>query len=323
MFLVLKWTLFVIVLGFVANKAMSMWQRDGATLSGLTIRWSWIFAAVIVNTLAWLPSVWFWRKLMERMGGRLPFLATARAYYCGHLGKYVPGKAAVVVIRAGLVRQYGVRSAPAALAVTYETLAMMGSGAAIAAALAPQLISESLRAGLPAWLREIVDRPWLLVVLVLVLTAALLPVLAEIFTRLAKRMTPADALVDGEPVRIDAWLLAQGLLAYVVTWILHGICLDMSLRAIGATGVGVEHLPALIGAMAFATVAGFAVLFAPGGLGVREGLLIAALGQQTYLSPSEAVAAAVLTRLIGFATEILASAVLYYGVRPKANPSAE
>ena len=54
--------------------------------------------AGIAYAVGWLPSVWFWRSLMGSLGGRVTFADAARAYYCGHLGKYVPGKAMVLVI---------------------------------------------------------------------------------------------------------------------------------------------------------------------------------------------------------------------------------
>ena len=105
--------------------------------------------------------------------------------------------------------------------------------------------------------------------------------------------------------------------AYLATWLLHGLSLWATLKGLGVEGASLADLPVLVGAVSFATAAGFAVLFAPGGLGVREGLLIAALSGQSFLSPSDAVAAAVVSRLLGFLTEILAAALLYFAVRPR------
>ena len=51
-----------------------------------------------------------------------------------HLGKYVPGKAMVVIVRAGMVVPFGARASTAAIATFYETLVMMASGGLIAAA---------------------------------------------------------------------------------------------------------------------------------------------------------------------------------------------
>src|SRR5262249_13183529 len=56
------------------------------------------------------------------------------AYLVSHLGKYVPGKALVGVIRAGTVVPVGARASTAAIATFYETLVMMAAGGLLAAA---------------------------------------------------------------------------------------------------------------------------------------------------------------------------------------------
>ncbi len=62
-------------------------------------------------------------------------LNTLRAYYIGHLGKYVPGKAMVVILRTVMVRGHRVDAAVAAVSVFFETLTMMAVGAFMAAGI--------------------------------------------------------------------------------------------------------------------------------------------------------------------------------------------
>ena len=50
-----------------------------------------------------------------------------------HLGKYVPGKAMVVVFGSGMIVSSGGRASTAAIATFYETLVMMAAGGLIAA----------------------------------------------------------------------------------------------------------------------------------------------------------------------------------------------
>ena len=57
------------------------------------------------------------------------------AQLVGHLGKYVPGKAMVVVIRAGRLSGKGVPVLSGSIAVFLETLLMMAVGAAVAGVL--------------------------------------------------------------------------------------------------------------------------------------------------------------------------------------------
>jgi hypothetical protein len=68
--------------------------------------------------------------------------------------------------------------------------------------------------------------------------------------------------------------------------------------------------------MALATSLGFLVLFAPGGLGVREGILLVILSSQPDISPQTAVVATALTRVVSFLSELAVSSILYFGFRP-------
>jgi hypothetical protein len=68
--------------------------------------------------------------------------------------------------------------------------------------------------------------------------------------------------------------------------------------------------------MALSTSLGFAVLFAPAGLGVREGILLGALNE-VGVSPHAAIAATVLSRLVAFFTDVLVAALLYPSVRSR------
>ena len=60
---------------------------------------------------------------------------TLRAYFMGHIGKYVPGKAMAVVLRIAGVRKWVTSIRIAIVTSLLETLTMMAVGAFLAAAL--------------------------------------------------------------------------------------------------------------------------------------------------------------------------------------------
>src|SRR5690606_24107560 len=70
------------------------------------------------------------------------------------------------------------------------------------------------------------------------------------------------------------------------------------------------------GAAALATSLGFAAVFAPGGVGVRELILMEALTAQADIAGAAALVAPVFLRIVWFGTEIVVACVLYYAVRP-------
>lgn len=305
-----------------------MWLASEEQIRATEWRWEWLLAAAVAYAAGWLPSVWFWQLLMHRLGARLRFRDTARAYYCGHLGKYIPGKASVLVIRAALMKDRGFRASAAALTVAYETLVMMGTGLALGLAAVPLLFpdidADRFWPGL-RWLgralESMVASPFLPVIAIGVACLAGLPLIARLFTRIAIRMTPREVLeTEGAP-RIDAGALLVGVGAFTAAWALHGLSLGFTLQALApaegpAGGIPIGDWVMWTGAVGLATSLGFAAVFAPGGIGVRELILLEALAAQTNVAAAQAVVAPVFLRIMWFGTEILVACVLYYAMRP-------
>ena len=78
--------------------------------------------------------------MLDQDPGRL---ASVRAYYVGHLGKYLPGKAWAVFLRAGLIRGPRVTYARAVLTTFYEVLVTMAGGTVLAVLLLALLAPDT------------------------------------------------------------------------------------------------------------------------------------------------------------------------------------
>ena len=240
-----KWSLCVVVVGFVAQRAYDLWnQNQGVQLE---FHLHWLIAAGCVYLLGWLPSVWFWRKLMSAYGSDVALFDGSRAYYCGHLGKYVPGKAMVLVIRAGLLRDRGVPLRIAAFTAAVETLLFMGVGLAVGLALLPAT-------GWPKWLHQSFPHPLLPLLVVLVGCLILLPLFAKILTLIAEKMVPADLKPAEGTLRIPKRLLAAGLAALVVSWMLLGLSLGLTIHSVSEQSFAWWNWPVWTGAVAIAHI---------------------------------------------------------------------
>ena len=125
-----------------------------------------------------------------------------------------------------------------------------------------------------------------------------------------------------ESLRVSPRVLLLGSAAFLATWALHGLSLGLCLRGIGvdATAWQLADWPLWSCAVAGATSVGFFALFAPGGLGIREGLLIATL--QNSMGGRAAVAVAAVYRLVCFVSELLAAGLLF-AARPRQSDSPE
>lgn len=305
----MKWTLCGVVLLFVALRARALWSQD--ELQDVALSPGWLIAAAAAYLAGWLPAAWYWRRLMRALGNDVGLLDTARAYFCGHLGKYIPGKAGVLLIRAGMLKERGHSAAVAATTAAVETLLLMGAGLALGLALFP----------LTNWPPAIADRiphPALMPVLVAVAVGLALTAIAMLLRKFAAIMTPRTLSGERRVVGIDSKLVAVGLCAFCLSWSLHGLSLGFTLRAVAPESASLADWPVWIGAAAISTALGFLAIFAPGGLGVREGLLIEILSVQPGVGARNAVVAAVLLRLVWFIAEVLAAGGLFYAGRGRA-----
>ena len=277
-------------------KAELLEQRDelrGSRLSWTSMRIGWLAASGAVCLMGMLPCWWYWHRTMFAMGQRPPWRRSLVAYYIGHLGKYVPGKAMVVVLRAGLVKGPAVDFAVAAAAVFVETLTMMAVGAAIAAAV---LLATS-------------QQTWTLVLALGLLVGAGVPTLPPVFRRVVQLIQArrASPLIDDAAAGLDYRLMATGWMLTAFGWAVQGASLWCALRA---TGVEPQwrHLPLLTACLALAIVAGFVSLI-PGGLGIRELVVTELLA--TEFSPAAALGAAVMLRISWLVSELVISGILY------------
>ena len=314
-----KWLMFVVVLAYVARKASELWQPDD--FRRLEIQPLWLLAAAVIYLVGWLPSVWFWQRVLRTLGSEPPFALTLQAYYCGHLGKYVPGKAAALVIRSALLKRANVPVSISAISATLETLGVMGVGLAIALALAPFTLPAAGWQRLPEWLSPLRDYQWLGPGLVAVSVLISVPLASLGLVKFASQQAIQQATLlksDSDPLAASvpearfgdvAKFLLVGSVAFVPTWLLHGLSLGCVLHAIGAADVtDASQWLLWIGAIGAGNSLGFFVLFAPGGLGVREGILIATLAP--VVGGRSAVAAAALLRLVWLAAEVIAAGAL-------------
>ena len=317
----LKWSLTAVVLAFVALRAASLWRQG--TRGDVEFHVAWLVLAGLFYGCAWLPSAWYFKALMARMGDHVAWRPVLRAYYCGHLGKYAPGKALVPIIRGQMVAAAGGRFSSGALAVVYESVVMMGVAAELSIALVAFLLPTDLERTpallhgvvTSAWGRWVLERPWLLPTAVLLSVIATLPVVGRLFAFMAQKIAPAE---NGRNLtrRIDAGLIGSGFVLFSTAWVIHGLSLWAVLRGIGAN-VALADLPTWVACIALSMAAGFFAIFAPGGVGVREGVMIEVLQIQPGIEPRHAVAAAFALRLVGFLTEVAIAAVLYYGLMPR------
>ncbi|WP_419581166.1 hypothetical protein [Stieleria magnilauensis] len=101
----------------------------------VNLAWGKIGLAAVFYGLGLIPGGLVLYEGTRVLGYRVGLQDALSAQVVGHLGKYVPGKAMVVVIRAGRLAGVGVPVVAGSIAVFLETLTMMAVGAALAGGL--------------------------------------------------------------------------------------------------------------------------------------------------------------------------------------------
>ncbi len=209
---------------------------------------------------------------LEPQPHRYPALAW---YFVGEVAKYVPGSAWSVIGRGELAQRGGVPRPTAYLSVLGSLILLYGTAAGIGAitVLTPEITGGTVRLVIMT----------LLVISIIPLThPRVVGPVTSTAARWAKAPTPPP-----EPDH-QASLTLVGI--YASAWALIGTATWLVVRSLGMNGSWYDITCATI----VAWLAGFVVVFAPGGIGIREAAFIALSG----LDSGDAALVAVVARLV-------------------------
>lgn len=297
---VIKWGIaLVVAYGIWQNlqKAVSKVQEEGFQF--VELRWHFLLIAGLIYLLGSLPAGMFWYRLMRAMGQRPELGSTLRAFFIGHLGKYVPGKALVVVLRTALVRGDSIQRTVVATAVFSETLTMVAVGAVYAAVLITLFFSH---------------QTVLLALAVAIACGGVFATTPVIFRQIVLVLRIARLHPEiHENLKGLSWpVMLWGWAANLVGWSLLGGSLVAVMHAIPAANPHLtsiaQSFPLLTATVCLAMVAGF-ITPLPGGVGVREWVIIEMLAPD--FGPVIAVVSAVLLRVTWLLAEVLVALILY------------
>ncbi len=253
-----------------------------------------LFAAVGLYACVMLLAGLFWHRLLIATGASVALGRSLLAFFASQLGKYVPGKAMVVIVRTSMVNEHGAETSSAAAAVFIETLTWIFVGSAIGSLLLFWMID---------------DLPMLRYGALGLAVASGLLTWPPLFRRIAGRLVKQRELLQGVTWRV----LLSGWALMAVGWSLNGLCLWLVLSSLPTTDLSFAHFAwddyrLCLACVTLATVAGFLSLL-PGGLGVRELVMIPLLSPR--FGVGIALAAAVLLRFVWLTAELATSGIIY------------
>jgi glycosyltransferase 2 family protein len=281
---VARWSLRAAAVLFVVLAGRDMLERWGdshielhaglAVLSCLPL-----FASFVIQGYSWI-------SLIEHMSGkRVPKGPALSIFLASQLARYMPGKVGLPLVRMEGAPRLGQQPALVGISVFPETLSWAATGAMLGFAL---LTLSSHAAGLAGLIGR------LAVPLLVASALGMLVLLAVDRSRFPKRLRNWLAPEGEGPLVPLAVPLIQ--LVYWVLFAVHGYLMSLALGANGSAAMSG------VGFYVIAPVAGFVVVAAPAGLGVREAVLLAGLGPT--LGSAGALGAALFSRALSLAMEV-------------------
>ncbi|HXW44325.1 MAG TPA: lysylphosphatidylglycerol synthase transmembrane domain-containing protein [Streptosporangiaceae bacterium] len=270
----MRWAFVAAAVGFGCYAIASDWSHVQAGLSRLG---PVPFAAGFVCVLAaLLAQMQVYRELLSALGSPLPRRVAAQILFIGQLGKYLPGSVWPVMAQMELGAAHRVPRARSASASVLAMLLSLVTGILVGLVMLPFGGRTSSY--------------WWVFLFAPVILACLHPKvlnrMLDGLLRLAKR-PPLERPLSGRAIAVAlTWCL--------VAWVFFGLQIWVLAEWLGLSG-GSGVLLA-IGGFAFAWSAGFLVVFAPAGAGVRELVLVALLSP--FIGSGNAWAVALVSRVL-------------------------
>lgn len=276
---------------FIARAIGEQQDKLQDAASAITVNWSLVAAASAIVLATHAALIQSWRVLMTGWGSSLSYSAAVRTWTTANLGRYIPGKVWSVGALVVLAQREGVSPVAATGAAVLGTLINIGAGFGVVA-VTGSVVLDALGTGYRslAWIGSalfvvgIVTLPWVLPA-ILRFIAARRPTLS-----MPVRDLPHGAI----------WLAT---IINVASWAGYGAAFMLLSRAL---------LPDLSGALAaFVAIwtasylVGYLFLIAPGGIGAREGALVAAFLAFGITGAAEATILAAASRIGLIVIEVL------------------
>jgi len=310
LFAAIKILIFLVVCGWVGWELHKAWDKVQEV--PWVLNYPLLALAGICYIVAYIPAAIYWRYAMQTLGQKPGRYEAFRAYYIGHLGKYVPGKAMVLIIRTGLIQSERTKITAAGASVFLETMTMMAVGAFVAAMTVALIMLFGFH--------QLEDRNWWMLWALGIMVGIVLPILPPVFHFVTRRLKRFNIELEGLTFKT----LAVGWMLNIPVWVMLGVSLWLIMQGLGIESKSVmNELPICILAISLSIVVGFASML-PAGLGSREAVMVLVLTPLVAAHPlgaeaptAIAIAIATAHRVMSILSELTISAILARNAKSK------
>ncbi|MBI4500846.1 MAG: flippase-like domain-containing protein [Gemmatimonadetes bacterium] len=253
------------VVWYAGRELVKQWHQAGESLRAIDVRWSLVAGSCLLVLAAYGVLIQTWRLTLGVWNARLPGWVAARIWFVSNLGRYIPGKIWQISAMGVMTHQQGVSAIAATSSSIMVNLINIVSGCLVVFATGAGVLDVAAPSGRAA------------AAILVVLAVAALFFAPAIISWLARRAEGVTGRAVSLPTSLTPGVVILGLLGTAVAWVLYGLAFQMF--AVGVLGSAIHGNSAdYIAAYAASYLVGYLTLIAPGGLGVREAMLVIALG---------------------------------------------
>ena len=260
-YLVLLAAIVLLALFFAFSRSLSLL---GEFTPPDSVDWLFLLLALVCNLLFWLVASMAWQITIWRIcEHKIKLLYSFAQIALVLVGKYIPGKVWGLAIRGKDLTRQGVSNYQAVICSQVEQLISIHAGITI---------------GLAGWL--LYEKPvyWQIFITILLVIPLLGSILNNFFVgkivQLVSRFIRSVNFSEHE-ISFSTYIVL--FVMYILEWLVIGGILYCLWMAVFLPGFDLITTTQIISVNALAFVLGFLAVFAPGGIGVREGVLVALL----------------------------------------------
>jgi len=254
-----------------------------------------LILSTLIFAFSYFIQIWAWYLITVKLGIALSISDTLKSWFYSQLGKYLPGKVWLLLSRFYFYESKGRSKKSVSVALYFEMATMIGAACLIFLAV---LIFHKEKWLYYSW-RQL---GWVLPLLLLGFASLHPRVLQKISNWVLVRFKREPLSFSFSYADI-LWIL----FVCIISWMVGGVGFYFFVDSVYP--VTPDYIPFLTGDLAISSTLGLIALFAPSGLGVREGALVYLLS--FMMATPVAVIISVLTRIWMTLVEIGLIGVVY------------
>jgi len=285
---IIKWLIALLILGFLINYLIKNFNQVDWSL--VSFNYLYLIIAIIIITISYLLQSILWWLILRKKGLKLS--KSYKIYFSSLVGRYVPGKALLVITRILRCQEQGIKKSTSFTSIILDLALYSLSAILLFIITLPTSIPKELT--LP------------LIIIGILLLPLIHPKILKWGINLGLKIIKKPKI----RFRMKFYNSFLLLLLHILHWFILGIGTFFLL--ISFIQAPLSLIIILPGIFALSIVLGMLMILSPGGLGIREGLIV------LFLTPYMPVELAILFSLISriLLTLIEAGLALYFEIKP-------